>query len=262
MRKKSFQGSSKEIVGKTVTGISRRAKLLVIEFSNNLILVIHLKLTGQIIISDIRNQISKSKYTRVIIIFSDNTQLFFNDLRVFGWMKIISKIKDKKPKTQSKNKKEQNIKNIDQILGIEFGPEPFNKEFTVGYLKKIFSKTKRAIKIVLMDQKKIAGIGNIYANEALFLAGIAPEKPAAELSRGNIKILKSSILKVLKGGIKYKGSSAADEMYIQPSGEKGKYQYHFRVYQRDGKKCRKCGTLIKRIKIGDRGTFFCHRCQK
>jgi len=144
----------------------------------------------------------------------------------------------------------------------KLGMEPFSKEFTVDYLKKIFSKTKRAIKIVLMDQTKIAGIGNIYANEALFLAGIVPAKPAAELSGENIKILKSSILKVLRGGIKYKGSSAADERYIQPSGEKGKYQYHFRVYQKDGKKCRKCGTLIKRTKIGRRGTFYCSKCQK
>jgi len=177
LRKKSFQGSPKEIIGKTITSISRRAKLLIIELSSDLILVIHLKLTGQLIykckvqsvkckVAVQNSKLTKvedlNKYTRVIIEFKDGNKLLFNDLRVFGWMKVITSKKLR-------------------IMNQELGIEPFSKEFTVDYLKGIFSKTKRAIKIVLMDQKKIAGIGNIYANEALWEAGINPRTPANKL---------------------------------------------------------------------------------
>lgn len=113
-----------------------------------------------------------------------------------------------------------------------------------------------------MDQGKIAGIGNIYANEALFEAGIRPDKPAKQLSHLAIEQLRKAIIKVLEEGLKYGGSSAADEAYIKPTGEAGEYQKHFRVYQRVGQKCPKCGGVIKRVELGGRGTFFCPRCQK
>ena len=113
-----------------------------------------------------------------------------------------------------------------------------------------------------MEQEKMAGIGNIYANDALFEAGIMPTKPAKELNKQEIIKLRKAIIKVLEEGLKYGGSSAADEAYIKPSGESGEYQKHFRVYQRDGQKCRKCKSVIKRIKIGGRGTFYCPSCQK
>lgn len=156
---------------------------------------------------------------------------------------------------------------------MNLGPEPFDKEFTMDYLKQIFSKTAKPVKLVLMDQEKMAGIGNIYANEALWEAGIDPRTPAKKLlarrslgeggSNEEIKKLREGIIKVLGEGIKYGGSSAADEAYIKPNGEPGNYQQHFRVYQRDGEKClRNDGGIIKRITLGGRGTFYCPVCQK
>ncbi len=283
LRKKSFQGSVKQIIGKKIIGVERRAKILIIKLSQGYLLV-HLKLTGQLIyqrkgsrqkLKHLGGQerivgghptldwISKlpSKHTRVIISFSDGSKLYFNDLRVFGWIKAISKIKDQK---------ETNLKTIDQVLKLKLGPEPFDKKFTVKYLKDIFSRSGRAIKLVLMDQSKIAGIGNIYSNDALFLAGVHPATPAKDLvptqgraspaNAGKIKKLRQAIIKVLKDGIKYGGAS--ENTYKHLDGLGGKYQDHFLVYQRDGEKCSQCGSLIKRIKLGGRGTFFCPKCQK
>jgi len=182
-----------------------------------------------------------NKYTRVIISFNNGARLYFNDLRKFGWIKVISNIKD-------------------QIL--KLGPEPFSKEFTTEYLKKIFSKTAKAIKLVLIDQEKIAGIGNIYASEALFEAQILPKKPAKKLRELEIERLRDSIIFVLEKGIKYGGSSVADEAYRQVDGTKGQMQKHFMVYERKGKQCLRCKAVIKKIRLGGRGTYYCPVCQK
>ena len=242
---KSFIGEIGEIRERRVRGVQRRGKMIFLELEGGKFLVIHLKLTGQLIYQGDRGNRGNqgelpNKFTRVIISFDNGGKLYFNDLRIFGWMRVIREIGE---------------------IG-EIGVEPFDKEFTVEYLQKIFAKTGRPIKLVLMDQTKIAGIGNIYANEALFEAGIRPAKRAKELRDEDIKILRYSILEVLQEGIKYGGASAADEAYIKPDGTPGKYQEHFRAYQREGKKCRRCGEIIKRINLGGRGTFFCEKCQR
>jgi len=257
LKPKSFIGDPKEIIGARISNIERRAKLIILKLSNNKTLLVHLKMSGQLIYEFRINLSSQAgsdelrinKYSRVIIVFGDGSRLIFNDLRIFGWIKII--------------------KNDElRMMNEKFGPEPFAKEFTTDYLQKIFARTRKPIKLVLMDQEKIAGVGNIYANESLWETGIDPRTPANKLvppgckPAGKIKKLREAIIKVLDEGIKYKGSSAADETYIQPNGEKGSYQNHFRVYQRDRGKCRRCGSLIKRIKIGGRGTFWCPKCQK
>lgn len=246
LKPKSFVGKKEEIIGTVIKKVERRAKLIVISLSNNKTLLIHLKMSGQLIYESriTNNELNKNKYKRVVINFTDKSQLIFNDLRIFGWIKVINSLK------------------VQGFNGLKLGPEPFSKEFTVEYLQKVFSKTRRPIKLVLMDQEKIAGIGNIYANEILFDAGIRPDKPAQQLNNLTIKQLRNSILKILKKAIKYKGSSAADEQYIQANGEKGSYQKHFLVYQRDGEKCKRCGGEVKRTKLGGRGTFWCPKCQK
>ncbi|MBI4999547.1 bifunctional DNA-formamidopyrimidine glycosylase/DNA-(apurinic or apyrimidinic site) lyase [Candidatus Gottesmanbacteria bacterium] len=254
---KVFQGNKAQIVGKTIEGVERRGKILIIKLSSYKNLLIHFKLTGQLVwVPTAGEQVTlghpipfagsqlPAKTTHVIFEI-DGGKLFYNDLRQFGWIKIMAN-----GKWQMANE----IKNL--------GPEPFDKEFTVEYLQQIFAKTSKPIKLVLMDQEKIAGIGNIYANEALFEAGIDPRKPAKQLNNETIEQLRQSILKVLEDGLKYGGSSAEDEAYIKPTGEPGSYQEHFRVYQRAGQKCLKCGGIIKRIELAGRGTFFCPRCQK
>ena len=247
----------KAVVGKRVLGIKRRAKLLIIELGNSsnkkreslkaqkfaedteIFLAIHLKLTGRLLVRDKNDP--QDDWQRVLITLSGGKELRFCDLRKFGWIKLL----DARSWTLEAEK---------------FGPEPFSKEFTINYLKKIFSKTTRAIKIVLMDQKKIAGIGNIYASEALFLAKIDPRKSAKQLGNQTIEQLKKSIITVLKEGIKYRGAS--DHDYLDALGQKGSYQDHFLVYGREGKKCFDCKGKVAKIKLGGRGTYFCPKCQK
>ncbi|HUW22338.1 MAG TPA: bifunctional DNA-formamidopyrimidine glycosylase/DNA-(apurinic or apyrimidinic site) lyase [Candidatus Bathyarchaeia archaeon] len=266
---KNFIGSVNDIVGEKISSVERRAKIILIKLSHNRCLAIHLKMTGQLIFRDmglkedaIGDQNNgpfavremPNKYTRVIVEFTSGAKLYFNDLRKFGWMKVIG-IRDGKSGIKDK------YANLSELANL--GPEAIDeKTFSLEYLKKIFSKTKKAIKLILLDQGKIAGIGNIYANEALFLAGIKPEKLANQLNEKEIEKLRNSVIKILKEAIKHQGTSDKDEAYRQTTGEKGSHQNYLQVYGREGKKCRQCGKEIKRIKIGGRGTFYCPNCQK
>ncbi|MFH1561100.1 MAG: bifunctional DNA-formamidopyrimidine glycosylase/DNA-(apurinic or apyrimidinic site) lyase [Patescibacteria group bacterium] len=250
---KQFIGNPKTIENLVIKGISRRAKIIIIQLTKGPMLLIHLKMTGQLVYAD-KTKNDKAvfghpipfaggktlpgKATGIIIRLSRG-QIFFNDLRKFGWMKI----------TQNSDQETKHL-----------GPEPLSKQFTLTYLKEILSKSKRPIKAFLLDQNKIAGIGNIYASEILFLSGIDPRTPANKVK--DAKKLHQSIKKILLKAIKYQGSSAADEAYIKPDGTPGKYQNHFLVYQQEGQPCKKCKTKIKRIKINQRSSYFCSRCQK
>lgn len=255
LSKKQFPDNPKKVIGEKVVSVERRGKNLIIKLSNQKYLLVHLKLSGQLIWADkvkekavLKREIPfagkelPAKTTRIIISLGRG-KLFFNEMRRFGWIKIL------------------NQNQLDETLK-KFGPEPFTKDFSVSYLKEIFQKTSKPIKLVLMDQEKIAGIGNIYANEALSEAKINPQKPTNQLTTIEIERLQKTILLVLKEGIKYGGSSAADQLYVRPDSSLGSYQQHFRIYQKDGEKCQKCKTIIKRISLGGRGTFFCPKCQR
>ena len=253
LNKKSFIGDKKKILNSKILKIERKGKMLIFKLDTDkrgsqrrlmrinsigLNLVFHLKLTGQLIFYNFLRNSEIKKYTRVIFIL-DKGLLIFNDARKFGWVKVLD----------------------DEDLNYELskiGKEPFDLNFK--YLKEIFSKTKRPIKIVLMDQEKIAGLGNIYANEALFLAKIHPLKPANKLKDSEIRNLLLAIKKVIKKAIKLQGTSF--RFYVKPDESKGSYQEEFLVYQRNDEKCLRCKSKIKYIKIGGRGTFYCPRCQK
>lgn len=263
LKEKSFQGDPGKIIGQKVRKVNRRAKITFIELENGLYLAIHLKLTGQLIFRKQEKTDPKfcdqkegpfavcelpNKYTRVIIEFDNGRsclpagRLFFNDLRMFGWIKIVG--------------------SIEEIGGEKLGPEAIDeKSFSLDYLKMILSKTKRPIKIVIMDQEKVAGIGNIYANEALFLAGIKPTRPASSLDEKEIRNLRNAITGVLEKAIENKGTSDKDEAYRQITGEKGNFQEQLKVYGKTGEECPRCEGRVKRITLGGRGTFFCEKCQ-
>ncbi len=251
---KNFIGNKQDIIGSKIISVKRYGKVLVFKLykpdklSN--FLNIHFKLTGQLLYAkDINNAIYKNnipftktnrmpgKTTRIIIIFQDNSGLFFNDLRKFGWMKITNK--PLKPK----------------------GIDILSKEFTINKLSQIVSFSSRPIKLVLMDQDLITGIGNIYANDSLFVAKIHPLRPANSLNKLEIKNLYKAIIQEIKKGIKDQGSSGADEAFILPDGSKGKHQRNFLVYQHENQLCIKCQTKIKRIKHQGRSSFFCPKCQ-
>lgn len=260
-RPKIFRGRPKDVIGAKITSINRRGKLLIIELNNNQTLLVHLKLTGQLIFRapDIPDSPDlPNKYSHVIFTLAGENKalcrpvcrparrrgrLFYNDLRQFGWIKIV-----KNSGVQS------DLKNL--------GLEPFDKEFTLDYFQTLLSRSGRPVKVFLLDQTKIAGIGNIYANESLFCARIHPAKPASDLSKHSdkIKALYDCLQKVLKLGLKYQGAS--DQYYLTAKGEKGQMQKHFKVYGRAGERClNNCGSKIERITLAGRGTFYCPRCQ-
>lgn len=229
----------KAVVGARIKKIARRAKMLQIFLSNGQILAIHLKLTGRLLVR--RKGDPQDDWQRVVISLSGGNELRFADLRKFGWIRLV-----------------QNDEL--RVMNQEFGIEPFTKEFTFDNLKQVFASSRRPVKTVLMDQKKISGLGNIYAVEALFLAKIDPRRPANKITAAKAKKLYQAIEKVLKAGIKYRGAS--DQYYLDALGRKGSYQKHFLVYGREGEKCLDCGGKIKKIRLGGRGTYFCPRCQQ
>jgi formamidopyrimidine-DNA glycosylase len=263
---KMFVGSAKQIVGAKIIGLKRIGKGLIIELDNGFVLAVHLKMTGQLVYSDnstkslilsekVGGATLPSKYTHVIFKLSENSHLYYNDLRQFGWIKVI-----------------KNSELMQIPFFKEMGPEPavakamVGKVLTYNEFKKIVSSSNTAIKVLLMDQKKIGGIGNIYANDGLFKAGIDPRRKGKTLSEGEIKSLFDAIYYVLKKSLEYGGSS--DENFVNALGQEGNYQKHALVYGKEGERC-PCsprgeagGGIIQKIKLGGRGTYFCPNCQK
>ncbi|MBI2590867.1 MAG: DNA-formamidopyrimidine glycosylase [Candidatus Blackburnbacteria bacterium] len=241
-----YQGNVGDLVNRVVIRARRFGKVLVLDLSNGLSLLAHIKLTGQFVFRKAR-EVSKigllpNRWTRIIFYFTDGSKLFYNDIRQFGWMRIIP------------TNKVELFKFISEL-----GPEPFST-LTLKKFGDILQNRSTKIKQVLLDQTKISGIGNIYANDALFLAGINPTRPAKSLGLREQSKLYEAILAVLKRGLKYGGAS--ENTYVNILGEQGEYQNHFLAYGRAGKPCKKCRTLIKRISIGGRGTYYCTACQR
>lgn len=252
----------KLLKGQKIVSVKRRAKLLIFDLSGPLCMLVHLKMTGQFIYETpslrkktggkyrILNRLHAPlvqlpcKYTHVVFTFTDGSTLYFNDMRQFGYLKIV---------------RDTEINHVTELN--EFGPEPFDPVFTL----KIFSvalrrRSKSPIKLVLMDPKVVAGIGNIYSDEILFHAKVRPTRLVQDLSPTEIESIYTQIRPVLQKGIEAKGSSVGDFVRTDGSwGEMGKY--HF-VYGRRSQKCKRCGTIIESIKLGGRTGSFCPSCQK
>jgi len=234
---KSFIGNPELVEGQKIISTSRIGKQLSIHLRNGLILLFHLKMTGQLVLN------TPNKYTRLILKINNKLSLYFNDLRKFGWVKILT---------------QNELVEAQKNLGIDI----LSPNFTLNYFKKQLQNTSQPIKSALLDQTKFAGIGNIYANDALFLAKIHPISPLNKISSKKISLLHHFLIKIMLESIKNGGSTAKDKGYIKPDNTPGQHQFHFQVYQRDKQPCLVCQTPIKRIKIGGRGTFYCPKCQK
>lgn len=244
----------KEIKGKKILNASRIGKNIFINLSGGKTIYIHLKMTGHLLVKPKTRSLKTkagedyfsdkvNQYIHHIFYLKSGRTLEFSDLRKFG--KIILADTEK-------------IKEIKEIGSLGF--DAMSKEFTLEVLDEILDKKKTAVKILLMDQSKLAGVGNIYASEILFEAGILPTRPAEKVSREERKKLYQAIKKTLEKGIKLRGTSDSD--YRDTAGAPGEFQKVLKVYRRAGKKCPKCGTIVQRIKLGQRGTFFCPVCQK
>lgn len=253
-REKNFLGQASNLVGKKVACVFRKAKTINIEFeSGEEKVVVHLKMTGQLIFVDGDRRVVgghptsdwvkslPSKHTRIEIVFEDGSTLFFNDMRAFGWMKLITNVEY-------------------GVMMKDLPPDVVDDEFDIAYLSKALAKYKRPVKIVLLDQQLMGGIGNIYANDALNMAKILPTRKANELNKGEISELYRAVRWVIDLGIKTGGASAAN--YVDTKGLGGTYQNYFLTYKRDGQPCKNCGEKIVKMKQGGRGTFYCANCQK
>ena len=256
LREKSFSGDPKKLKGWLIDKVGRKSKVIEIFFKNkNEMVICHLKMTGQLIYVDDNKRVAgghpssdwvaelPSNHTRIIWNFTDGSKLFFNDMRVFGWMRLV-------------DIDQYNRETRKQV------PDVVDNDFDKEYLKSIVSKAKKSIKLVILDQDKMGGIGNIYANDALYLAKILPTRPANSLSDDEIGLLTKSIKDVINKGIKFGGASASDDKYVNLSGLGGKYQEHFLVYEKQGSQCKVCGEKIIKTRLGGRGTYYCPVCQK
>ena len=210
---------------------------------NNGFLVVHLRMTGYFKFID--NSTEPCKHTRIRLFDKKNNELRYIDVRSFGQMWWINE--------------ELSPHKIIKGLG-SLGPEPFSKEFDPKYLKKIISNRTKSIKAILLDQTIVAGIGNIYADESLYSAGIAPFREAKTIKNNELIKLKESIVDVLKKSIGSGGTTFSD--FRDLDGENGNFGLQTNVYRRTGKECRKCGNLIVKQKIAGRSTHWCPNCQK
>lgn len=232
LRQPSAEEFCPRIIGQKIKKLERRGKYLIFNLSSGRALIIHLKMSGSLILN------LPQRFTRAIIHLEGGNKLYFRDPRKFGAMWLV----DDKTAVTGK-----------------LGPEPLEAEFTPKILAKLLSKRKAPIKALLTDQSLISGIGNMYADEALFRARIHPLRPGGSLSGAEIKRLHQAIQKVLLAAIGNKGASV--DSYFRPSGEKGTAHFEFKVAHGRGKDCPRCKTPIERILVRNRGSYFCPRCQ-
>lgn len=246
----------KQIKNLEIKDIYRRGKNILFDLSNDFTLLIHQKMTGHLLYGlwaiknkkviplidhDLKDPVNS--YIHFIIFLDNSYQIALSDLRKFA--KIIFA-------------KKENIEKLKELK--ELGPDPLDKNFTFDQFKKILKNKRGKIKTILMDQTIIAGIGNIYSDDILWWAKIHPLQPVQLLTNDELKRLYQTMRKVLKTGLRYRGASISD--YRDPYGKKGQYDQIRKVYRRESQKCYRCGTLIKRIKVGGRSSCYCPHCQK
>jgi formamidopyrimidine-DNA glycosylase len=257
---KSFPNAPSDVarflVGAKVQRIRRRAKVLIIELSGGWALIIHLKMTGQLVFvgkgerfgaghpSDSLVGELPAKSTRVIIDFTDGGKLFFNDQRKFGWMRLLPTIE---------------IPEIDFFKKV--GPEPLDDDFTVTrFIERLLRRKNSNVKAVLLDQSVIAGVGNIYADESLWGAKIHPASLVGKIPKPQLVLLYNSLRQVLALSIAKGGST--DKNYVDAEGQKGSYLSFANVFRKQGQPCPRCGTPIEKIRVAGRGTHICPKEQR
>lgn len=255
---KSFPNDARQVkaflANSKVTNVRRRAKVLMIDLSTDYTLVIHLKMTGQLVyVGDTRFGAGHptdslvgnlpDKSTHVTLTFADGSHLFFNDQRKFGWVKLMPTLE---------------VSNMDFMKKV--GPEPLEDDFTASQFAERFKRrANTSIKAALLDQSVIAGVGNIYADESLWGAKIHPKRLVKTITSVDFKRLYTELRLVMNLAIEKGGSS--NHTYINAEGKKGSYMDFARVFRREGLECPRCGTTIIKLKVAGRGTHICPHCQ-
>ena len=257
LRYKIDRNKIKKIIGLRLKKISRRSKYLLFFFNKDIVMLVHLGMTGKFFFIDRKrtkyktsfyyniNKDKDKKHDRIIFNLSNNQKLIYNDVRKFGFIKFIKRA------------------NVDTNSHLKpLGPEPLSTKFNLEYFKNYIIGKERTIKDLLMDQKFISGLGNIYVNEILFFSGVRPAKKINKLKDFEIRKIVKFSKKIISKAIILGGSSIKD--FSSSSGKKGSFQQHFSVYGKKGENCSKlkCKGMIKKIVIANRASFFCSKCQK
>ena len=257
---KSFPNAPSDVarflVGSKIKKVRRRAKVLIIELSGGWALIVHLKMTGQLVFVGKGKRFGAGhpnddmladlpvKSTHVIIDFTDGSKLFFNDQRKFGWMRLMPALE---------------IPEIDFFKKV--GPEPLDDDFTVDkFIERLARRQNSNVKAVLLDQTVVAGIGNIYADESLWGAKIHPSMLVKDIPKPKLVLLYNAVRDVLNLSIAKGGST--DKNYVDAEGKKGSYLAFANVFRKTGEPCPRCGAPIEKIRVAGRGTHFCPHCQK
>ena len=257
LRYKIDRNLIRKIIGLKIEKITRRSKYLLFYFNKNIVMLVHLGMTGKFFFLDRTNTKYKTsfyynidkkknkKHDRVIFTLSNNQKLIYNDVRKFGFIKFLNK---------------DQISNNLHLK--KLGPEPLHKKFTFNYFKKYILGKNRVVKETLMNQAFVSGLGNIYVNEILFLSKIKPTKKTKDLLDNHIKKIIKFTKRTLTKAINLGGSSIKD--FSSSNGKKGLFQQHFSVYGRKEEKCynKKCNNKIIKIFIANRASFYCSKCQK
>lgn len=251
----------KQLLGRRLDGLGRRGKLLIFSLKDSpLTLLIHLKMTGQLILQTKKRALAgghslggndfasavggelPNQYTRAVISFRGGDKLYFNDLRKFGYLKLVTAAERA------------------ALLSQNYGPEPLTPAFTRAYLGRALERRKTSLKAALLNQKMVAGLGNIYVDEVLWRAKVSPARLAGSLSPAEINRLHQAINAVIGQAIAHRGTTFSD--YVDSSGRQGNYSRRLKVYGRHGRPCPACREPLRRRKLAGRGTHFCAHCQK
>lgn len=227
----------RQVAGRRIEDISRRGKYLLLHLSDGLYWIVHLRMTGRLFHRE--DVCPEGPHLRATFRLDDGGWLCFVDLRKFGTMWLVDD---------------------PGLVVSKLGPEPLSDEFTVGHLRRVLKRRAAPVKGVLLDQAAIAGIGNIYADEACFNAGINPKRAANKVSKAKAEALHAGVRRALLDALGDRGSSFSD--YVDGSGRSGAHQLKVKVFRRTGDPCYVCGTPIRRIKVGGRSTHFCPKCQR
>lgn len=226
-----------------VEGVTRRGKHVLISLEGSLVLLVHLRMTGRFLLLPEERELPK--HTHALFYLEDGRRLAFDDQRHFGLMKLS----DADSLHQTKELR-------------SLAPEPFSESFTDEYLHSALARSRRTLKETLLDQKKVTGLGNIYAAEVLFLARANPLSIAADFSRRRVPALRRAILEILAESIEHGSTMNVDPENIDGSYYGGAYEGRWRVYDREGEPCPRCRTRVRRVLQSGRSTYFCPRCQR
>ncbi len=230
-----------ELDGEEVAALERRGKYLVVRFETDRALLIHLRMTGSLQHAP-RGTLGEDPYRRAVVNLDNGSDVAYRDVRRFGTWLLLEPAE------------------LEPYLAVKNGPEPLGKSFTARFLRERLAKRKAPVKAALLDQRTVAGLGNIYVDEALWFAGLHPHTPAGTLEENETRAVHRGVRRALQRGIARQGATLRD--YRTPDGGSGSMQHEFNVYGREGEPCPRCGTPIEKTRAGGRGTWYCPSCQR